>query len=63
MKLWEKNKLFFIGIIFPVILVFDFVQYLFYRSSCFQCHNLTEFFKTSSLSIFLLAQGLKSFKK
>ncbi len=41
----------------PVILVFDVVYYLYTRSTCFQCGNVDEFVRTSSLTFFTISQA------
>jgi hypothetical protein len=45
-------------LILPLTLAFDAIVYLMGRSACLQCSNLLEFFKTTSLSVFLIAGSL-----
>jgi len=52
-------------LILPLTLAFDAIAYLINGSTCLQCSNLLESFKTTSLSVFLIASflGYKLTKK
>lgn len=39
----------------PIVFIFDTVYYVYTRSSCLQCWNLSEFVRESSLSFFLVS--------
>jgi hypothetical protein len=54
-----RRKLpFFLIFLLPIIVIFDLFLYFLNRSSCLNCGNLIEFFKTGSLTVFLLSQIL-----
>lgn len=47
----------------PVIFIFDVIYYLYTRSTCFQCGNIEEFIKSSSLTFYIVSQFVQQIKK
>ncbi|OGK15346.1 hypothetical protein A2774_03370 [Candidatus Roizmanbacteria bacterium RIFCSPHIGHO2_01_FULL_39_12c] len=54
---FPKKALLFLPtlLILPIVILFDSLMYMITRPSCMSCGSLTEFLKTASLSVFLLA--------
>jgi hypothetical protein len=58
-------RLFHVGVllVLPLVFVFDMILFFWTKTGCFQAGCLQEFFRTSSLTMNLVAEGVRTWRR